>query len=281
MKTNLNLRSALLVVALSLLPSILFAGTESYDNKTAPAPQPWCETPPPTELRIGLPGWMSGLSGDFGVKGVVTDQDVKFLDLLKRIDMIAVGSIFYRYHRWEFFADGQYIRLSDTAELRDIFFDQAHVALKTAFAEGFVGYRLVNCQKATLSLFAGARYNYMSGDINIERNPDPRFPLIVARLGIPANLNVYGEKGWVDPVVGASGRVHLWKPVSLWAKGDIGGFGAASDLAWQLQGGVEIQVTRSMWSAIGWRYMKNDYTSGGFTNKTALSGPYLETGFNF
>jgi len=75
--------------------------------------------------------------------------------------------------------------------------------------------------------------------------------------------------------------MHVWKPISLWAKGDIGGFGAASDLAWQVQGGLEIQVTRSLYSAIGWRYMKYDYTSGGFSNQTNLNGPYIETGIKF
>jgi hypothetical protein len=267
--------------ACALVPRVHAGSTEIDNSKEAAITPTGCEPPPETEFRVGLPGWLSGLSGDFGVRGVVTDQDVKFVDLLKRIDMIAVGSLYYRYHRWEFMANGQYIRLSDTAELPGILFDQAHVALKTAFAEAFVGYRLVNCRTATLSIFAGARYNYMSADIDIARNPDPRFPLIIARLGIPPSLQIFGEKSWVDPVIGASGKVHVWKPMSLYAKGDIGGFGAASDFAWQVQGGLEIQVTRSIYSLVGWRHMKYDYTSGGFTNKTALSGPYIETGFTF
>jgi hypothetical protein len=44
---------------------------------------------------------------------------------------------------------------------------------------------------------------------------------------------------------------------------------------------LEIQVTRWLYSNIGWRYLKNDYESGGFTNKTELNGPYIETGFSF
>jgi hypothetical protein len=48
-----------------------------------------------------------------------------------------------------------------------------------------------------------------------------------------------------------------------------------------VQGGLEVQVTRWLWSDVGWRYMKYDYTSGGFTNKTELKGPYMETGVNF
>ena len=65
-----------------LSASITLAGTESYDYKTEapPPPQPWCETPPTLEIRIGVPGWMAGVSGDSGVKGVVTSSDVSLTD---------------------------------------------------------------------------------------------------------------------------------------------------------------------------------------------------------
>ena len=241
---------------------------DNSKEKETPLTPSGCVAPSDTEFRIGIPGWMPGLSGDFGVLGFVTEQDVKFTDMLKRLDMIAVGSLYVRYHRWEVFADGQYMKLSDTAQLRGILFSSARVSLKSAFAEGFIGYRLINCEKGYLSVFAGARYNYMSADLDL-------------RGALLAGRRVFGSTEWVDPVIGTSGKVHIWKPVSFWAKGDIGGFGAASDFTWQVQGGLEVQVTRWLWSDIGWRYLKYDYTSGGFTNKTELNGPYIETGVNF
>lgn len=294
----------LLSAIVLLSASIALAGTESYDYKAAPPPPPesWCVTPPDTEFRIGIPGWLTGLEGDFGVRGVVTDQDVKFTDILKRLDMIAVGSLYARYHRWEIFADGQYMKLSDTAVLPGLLFDTARVSLKSAFAEAFVGYRVINCEKASLSVFAGARYNYMSADLQIAKDSDPRFPILRELLGIPLSLRRSGSIDWVDPVIGMKGKLHIWKPVSLWAEGDVGGFDAngdsafalsrkgrrpvleqvsSSDWSYQVQGGVEIQLTQWMWSQLGWRYLKYDYVTGGFTNKTALNGPYIETGINF
>ncbi|HKP03800.1 MAG TPA: hypothetical protein VJU77_10640 [Chthoniobacterales bacterium] len=234
----------------------------------APPLEKKCEPPADTEFRIGLPGWMAGLSGDFGVRGTVADVDVDFVDILKRVDMIAAGSLYYRSHRWEFSADGLYLRLSDEAQLRGVLFGSAHLALKSAFAEGFVGYRMINCQQGYLSHFAGFRYNYMSGDFRLTG-------------ALAAGRRTFGEIDWVDPVVGLGGRVHLWKPISLWARADFGGFGTVSDFTWQVQGGLELQITRSIYSNIGWRHLKNDYTSGGFTDKTAMSGPYIETGINF
>jgi hypothetical protein len=270
-----------------LSASIALAGTESYDYKEAlpPPPHPWCVTPPDTEFRIGLPGWLTGLSGDFGVAGLVTDQDVKFTDILKRLDMIAAGSLYVRYHHWEIFADGQYMKLSDTAPLRGILFESARISLKSAFAEGFVGYRLINCERASLSLYAGARYSYMSGDLHL------RGVLLQSR-------RASGSVDWVDPVVGLGGRVRIWKPVSLWANVDGGGFDANSDSAfeltrrgrvpisgedwsYQIQGGLEFQVSRWFWTQLGWRYLKYDYASAGFTNKTELNGPFVQAGVNF
>jgi hypothetical protein len=272
-----------LLATILLLASIVLAGTESYDPKsTAPIQTQAGETPAPLEIRIGIPGWISGMSGDFGVRGIVSPLDVKFTDILERLDQIPIVlSAYVRYHGWEFFGDGQYLKLSDSVTLPGLLFDRADIEVKSAFVEAFVGYRLINCEKGVLSLFAGARYNYMSGDLQISDNSDPRFPILRQGLGIPDNLRVSGSKEWVDPVIGIGGKVRVANPVSVYAKGDIGGFGAASDFTWQVGGGLEFQITRWLYSDVGWRYLKYDYTSGGFTNKTELNGPYIETGIKF
>jgi hypothetical protein len=97
--------SALLFAATVAVAASAFGGALD-SSKEAPEPAPACATPPDVEFRVGIPGWIAGLSGDFGVRGVVTDQDVKFTDILKRLDMLAVGSLYARYHRWEISADG-------------------------------------------------------------------------------------------------------------------------------------------------------------------------------
>jgi hypothetical protein len=294
-----------LIATIFLSAPILVAGPEPYDTSKEAPPPPisWCETPKPFEIRIGIPGWISTLEGDFGVKGIVAPLDVSFDELLRHIDAIPVVlSAYVRYHRWEFFGDGEYIQLGTSARLPGLLFTNADIGVKYAFVEGFVGYRLIDCEKASLSLYAGIRYNYYSGDFQIANNQDPRFPILRRLLGIPNSRQVSGSADWVDPVVGIGGRVRIWKPISFWANGDIGGFDANSDSAfdvrregrtfvktpvsgsdwsYQLQGGIEIQVTRWMWSQIGWRYLKYDYKVGGFTNKTALNGPFIQTGINF
>jgi hypothetical protein len=59
------------------------------------------------------------------------------------------------------------------------------------------------------------------------------------------------------------------------------GTGIGSDCSYQVQGGLEFQLTRSIWWQLGWGYLNYDYRNGGFTNKTELNGPFLQTGIKF
>src|SRR5437899_12767710 len=82
-----------LIATILLSAPLLLAGPETYDgSKEAPPPppQPWCETPAPLEIRIGLPGWLSGLSGDTGVKGVVISADVSFDQLIRHLTHLSI-----------------------------------------------------------------------------------------------------------------------------------------------------------------------------------------------
>jgi opacity protein-like surface antigen len=292
----------LLIATIFLSAPVLLAGPEIYeDSKSIPPPeiQPWCETPAPLEIRIGIPGWISRLEGDFGVKGLAAPLDIGFDTLLKHLDEVPVVlSGYVRYHRWELFGDGEYIQLHDSVTLPGLLFTNADLGIKYGFVEGFIGYRLINCQKGSLSLYTGVRYNYYSGDFQISNNNDPRFPILRRLFGIPNSREVSGSTDWVDPVVGLGGRVKIWKPITLYANGDVGGFDANSssafeltrrgrvpisseDWSYQVQGGVEFQVTHWMWAQVGWRYLKYDFVRGGFTNKTELNGPFIQGGVNF
>ena len=288
-----------------LLAATIFAGSEPYDisKEAPPPPQPWCETPATLEIRIGVPGWMAGVSGNSGVKGVVTDVDVSFDQLLTHLTHVPIVlSADVRYKRWEFFGDGQYMEVGASATLPGLLFTNANIHLKTGLAEGFVGYRLINCDKAALSLFAGARYNYQGGDLSIFNNGDARLVILRRLLGIRNKLAFSDSTDWVDPVIGARGRVKIWRATSLYAEGDVGGFEAnsasafeihregrtiaresvdSSDWSYQVQGGLEFQISRWFWTQVGWRYLKYDYNQAGFTNKTALNGPFVQGGINF
>ena len=304
-KTKLHLVAMAVFATIILSTPVLFAGPEYDISKETPPPppQPWCETPPTLEIRIGAPGWMAGVSGNSGVKGVVADPDVSFDQLLRHLTHVPIVlSAEIRYKRWEFFGDGQYMEAGTSASLPGLLFTDANMHLKVGLAEGFVGYRVINCDKAALSFFAGARYSYQGGDLSIFDNGDARLVRLRELLGIRKKLAFSDSTDWVDPVIGARGRVKIWKAVSLYAEGDVGGFDAnsgsafeihregrtiarepveSSDWSYQVQGGLEVQISRWFWAQVGWRYLKYDYKQEGFTNKTALNGPQVQGGINF
>jgi opacity protein-like surface antigen len=301
--------SRFLIATTFLSAPALLAATETLDDpkdsKTVPPAEikPWCEPPPPIEIRIGIPGWISGVSGDSGVKGVVSNIDVGFEELFDHLTHVPLAlSLDIRYRRWEFFGDGEYIELGSSAALPGLLFTTANLHLKFGWAEGFVGYRLINCDKATLSIFAGARYTYMGGDLSIFDNGDARLVRLRQLLGIRKKLDFSNSTGWVDPVLGARGKVKIWKATSLYAEGDVGGFDAnsgsafeihregrtivresvdSSDWSYQVQGGLEFQLSRWFSTQVGWRYMKYDFVKSGFTNKLDLNGPFIQGGINF
>jgi opacity protein-like surface antigen len=304
-KTKLHLVARAVFAAIILSPPVLFAGSE-YDvskGTPPPPPQPWCETPPTLEIRIGVPGWLAGVSGNVGVKGVVSDIDIGFDQLFRHLTHVPIAlSADIRYHRWEFFGDGQYMEVGDSASLPGLLFTNANAHLKVGGAGGFVGYRLINCDKASLSLFAGARYTYLEGDLSIFNNGDARLVILRRLLGIRNKLDFSASTGWVDPVLGARGKVKIWKATSLYAEGDVGGFDAnsgsayeihregrtivresvdSSDWSYQVQGGLEFQLSRWFSTQVGWRYLKYDFVKNGFTNKLDLNGPFIQSTINF
>jgi hypothetical protein len=280
-----------------------FSDGKDYSKEVAPAPTPWCETPPPFEISISVPGWFSGISGDVGVKGVVSSVDIPFYTLFDHLTHVPISlSVDVRYKRWELFGSGEYVEVGASATLPGLLFTNANAHLKVGGLGTFLGYRVINCDKAYLSLFAGMRYTYLEGDLSIVDNGDARLVRLRELLGIPKRLDFSNSTGWVDPVIGARGRVRIWKAMSLYAEGDVGGFNAnsgsafeidregrtvarnsidSSDWSYQVQGGLEIQLTRSMWSQVGWRYLKYDYKQEGFNNNLALNGPIVQCGVNF
>src|SRR5438132_871951 len=177
MRMRLSIFDGTVFAVILVSAAAIFAGPEPYDisKEAPPPPPPWCETPPTLEIRIGAPGWLAGISGDTGVKGVVSNVDVSFDQLLRHLTHVPIVlSADIRYQRWEFFGDGQYMEVGASATLPGLLFTNANLHLKSGLAEGFFGYRLINCDKAALSLFAGARYSYMEGDLSIFDNGDAR-----------------------------------------------------------------------------------------------------------
>jgi hypothetical protein len=89
---------------------------------------------------------------------------------------------------------------------------------------------------------------------------------------------------WFDPVIGLRGRFNLNKAFYLTAESDVGGFGIGSDIAVQAYGALGCQLTRHIYSEVGYRYLYDDFrdeSANDFLYQLSLHGVQITAGINF
>ncbi len=86
---------------------------------------------------------------------------------------------------------------------------------------------------------------------------------------------------WFDPVIGLRGRFNLSKAFYLTAESDVGGFGIGSDIAVQAYAALGCQITRNLFSEVGYRYLYDDFRDGNFLYQLALHGAQITIGLKF
>jgi hypothetical protein len=98
-------------------------------------------------------------------------------------------------------------------------------------------------------LLAGARYNNLSGEL-------------IGPGVLPVPRVASGTQDWWDPIIGANVAYPLGEKFSLNCRGDVGGFGAGSDLTWQAFPYVNWQFNRWGSVQLGYRWVYVDYEDG-------------------
>ena len=89
---------------------------------------------------------------------------------------------------------------------------------------------------------------------------------------------------WFDPLIGLRGRLNLSKAFYLTAETDIGGFGIGSDIAWQGYAALGCQITRNIYSEVGYRALYDEFrdeSEHNFLYQMWLQGVQITTGFKF
>src|ERR1700722_11913961 len=86
---------------------------------------------------------------------------------------------------------------------------------------------------------------------------------------------------WFDPLIGLRGRFNLNKAFYLTAESDVGGFGIGSDIAVQAYAALGCQITRNIFSEVGYRYLYDDFRDTNFLYQLSLHGAQVTVGLNF
>jgi hypothetical protein len=382
------------VFAAIVLPApLLFAGPEPYTSSKEAAP-PSITQSEPWQFTIAAPGWMAGMNGTIGVRGVNADIDVGFDQILQHLDMIFAMRAEAQKGPFGIYGEVIYMGLSDGAQINRLI-NNIHEQVDMTLVDGALSWRLVNQPRWSLDFAAGTHYTNVYERLELHSDPiaiqqasvrfvndiadDLRSRLdqdisnseflealkstikadIINRIGdrledherhpnIPigplgghirqevaqrvqhfielkraelrARVNALVERGvarrdavdrvvnaakagianqlairlnkslsqtlarddfWFDPYVGLRTRYNFNKTYYTAVRGEIGGFGVGADLMWEVEAVVGINLTRSIFTEIGYRALGGNFEENDFRFETVMHGPQITTGITF
>ena len=90
-----------------------------------------------------------------------------------------------------------------------------------------------------------------------------------------------GNVWWFDPIIGFRGQINFTRWLFLAAQGDVGGFGAGSQIAWNVQATLGVNFTRNIFAELGYRYMYVDYDKNSFLYQMNSFGLFSGIGVKF
>jgi hypothetical protein len=388
MKTRLVLFAS---AAVALVAPARAGSLELQPKETAPPSitesQPW-------QFTIAAPGWMAGMDGTIGVRGVNADINIGFDQILQHLDMIFAARAEAQKGPFGIYGEAIYIGLSDGAQINGLI-NNIHAQVDLTLIDGALTWRLINGPRGSLDFAAGTHYTNvyqrltLNGDVvaihqaserfvdditadlrerldqdisnseflqilkstiaenivnrignaldRVENKPDiPIGPLggrirqkvagivedyinvkldalraridalhlqgearraavnrivnaakaqitndLAVTLQGKLNQSISKDDYWFDPYVGLRGRYNFNKTFYTAVRGEIGGFGVGADLMWEVEGVLGINLTRSIFSEIGYRALGGNFEENDFKFDVVMHGPQITTGITF
>ncbi|EEF57932.1 hypothetical protein Cflav_PD1107 [Pedosphaera parvula Ellin514] len=219
-------------------------------------------------FRLGIPIWAAGTHGTIGAFNRKVHLDQSFIDTLDSLDFAAALNLEVRKDRWLFFSDGQYLKISDTGESRELFRGgSASLGEKFMIDDLAIGYTALKNECVSLDLFAGAQLSYAAANVSIN----------LPTLDRAASASAF----WADPIIGAYLNYQFSKPAGFYTKADVGGFHSSSRLTWQVEGGFEFPIASHFYTRVAYRCLASDFQRRALSIDTVVRGPQVEIGVRF
>lgn len=246
----------------------------------------------PWQFEVAPYVWISGSAGTLDVKGRSAFFDIgpgNVIELLFDGDALAGAGYFSaRYDRVFAFADafGAYLKdsvdakvptrfccvsLNAVSRIRPVVVD---VAVGYQLGEWTLGKRL---RPLSLGAYVGMRYTHFGVDLAAGAGAG----------NFQRQVAASEEFNWADPMFGLRGEIPVFDRLSLAFRGDVGGFGASSELIWGVAGDLRYWPEWSPWSTqpwlgMGWRIVAFDREFNEANSlDMRLSGPTAGLGFLF
>lgn len=104
---------------------------------------------------------------------------------------------------------------------------------------------------------------------------------IASTLNTKLDQTISRDDDWFAPYVGLRARFNFNKTFYTAVRGEVGGFGAGPDLMWQVEAAVGINLSRNIFTEVGYRALATDYNNDGLLFDTVTHGPQITTGITF
>jgi hypothetical protein len=264
--SNIKVVTRAIIATLVLSPFLLAAGGEestaaSAAGLTAEPAAADSAAAGPTAAASGSDGqwhlsvspylWLPGIHGDVGALG----RDVGFkaspADLLSHFRFGLMGAVEARRNRLLLTTDLIYFRLgADNAlPFERLGPTNANITFRAVLLTPKIGFRVIDNEKIKVDALTGFRYWHFGEDVSFSPS----------RSG----LDYSASQNWVSPVVGGRIEAPLSPKLAVTILGDVGGWGAGSQLEYQVAGLLGYKIKPKWTLVAGYRYLNLDYHSGG------------------
>lgn len=208
--------------------------------------------------------WFASLQGDVAAFPALPPAsiDASFSDIFEHLDpsLMLAGEI--RNDRFGFLADIIYIRLSADGATPGPLFSSADANLSNFIGTFEGAFRVVDGDGLDIDLLGGIRIFSVDTKLSLAAG------LLPARVA-------ENTETWADPIAGIRARADIGSGFFVTAWGNVGGFGASSDLTWDVFGGVGYEWNSWLSSIVGYRHLVVDYDHEGFIYDVAQTGPII------
>lgn len=214
--------------------------------------------------------WLSGVNGNMGVAGKTIPVNASFSDVFGKLNIGYMTALDVRKNTVGVLTDFQYLHLSsdEISTPFGLLYSSAHTDAQQYIIDPEVYGRVFASSKGSVDVLSGIRYWHLRSSLDL-------------RPGLLPAFHAGASRDWVDPVLGGRFRVNLKNGWFAMLKGDGGGFGAGSQVTWQIYTGAGKEFKQRYSLFLGYRHLSVDYRDGGFIYDTNMNGMLLGFGIKF
>lgn len=236
-----------------------------------PAANTAADSDPAWHTNLTLYLWFPGTHGTVGANGYDVGFRASATDLLSHFRFGLMGAVGAQRGRFVTLTDLLWVRLAANHQAVLPVPGLPPLTAQAKFGEFILtpefGYRLLDGEKFKIDAIGGVRYWHLGSSLQF--SPSVR------------GINFSGAANWADPLMGARFQMPLAPRVLVTILGDAGGWGAGSQLDYQIVGALGLKLSPKWTLDAGYRYLYVNYRPGSFIYDTAMSGVLLGVTYSF